>query len=236
MAVWELGVSQPWYQRALALLAAASPDDEKSDRLAQLSIGQRDACLLTLRERIFGPHLAGVAPCPACGELLEFGINASEIRVAPALGTAATINLAHAIYDVRFRLPNSLDLTSLDPKADNQLNRQRLLARCVLGARRAGAEITADDLPPEVVTAVAERMSEADPQAEVQIALTCPKCTHCWQAPLDILSFFWSEINAWAIRLLHEVHILASAYGWHEADILSMSAARRQAYMELVHQ
>jgi hypothetical protein len=236
MTVWELGVSQPWGQRALALLAVACADDEQPDQLAQLSIGQRDACLLTLRERIFGPQLAGVAPCPACGELLEFGINAAEIRVAPALETAGTIDLSHADYEVRFRLPNSLDLMTLDSNADNQTNRQRLLTRCVLVARCASAEITADKLPPEVVAAVAERMAQADPQADVQIALTCPRCAHRWQVPLDILSFFWSEINAWAIRLLHDVHVLASAYGWREADILSISPTRRQAYMQLVHQ
>ncbi|MCX6922909.1 MAG: phage baseplate protein [Verrucomicrobia bacterium] len=234
MTVWELGASQPWNQRALALLAVACADDQQPDQLAQLSIGQRDACLLTLRERMFGPQLAGVAPCPACGELLEFGIKAAEVRVAPALEPVGTMNLAHADYEVSFRLPNSLDMTSLDPKADNQTNRRCLLTRCVLVARCAGAEITADELPPEIVAAVAERMAEADPQADVQIALACPKCAHSWQVPLDILSFFWSEINAWAVRLLHDVHVLASAYGWREADILSMNPKRRQAYMELV--
>jgi len=50
----------------------------------------------------------------------------------------------------------------------------------------------------------------------------------------DIVSFFWSEICVQAKRLLREVHILARAYGWREADILSMSAARRQLYLEMV--
>ncbi|HXI70008.1 MAG TPA: phage baseplate protein [Verrucomicrobiae bacterium] len=234
MMVWELGASQPWDQRALALLAVACAGDEKPEQLAQLSIGQRDACLLTLRERMFGPQLAAVAPCPVCDELLEFGIKAAEIRATPAVEPTETMDLSHTDYEVRFRLPNSLDMTSLDPKADNQKNRQCLLTRCVLFARRAGAEITSAELPPEVVAAVAERMAKADPQADLQLALACPKCAHRWQVPLDILSFFWSEINAWAIRLLHDVHVLASAYGWREADILSMSPKRRQAYMELV--
>ena len=44
--------------------------------------------------------------------------------------------------------------------------------------------------------------------------LTCPQCSHHWHAPLDIVSFVWSEIHAWAVRLLHDVHALALAYGW----------------------
>jgi hypothetical protein len=34
--------------------------------------------------------------------------------------------------------------------------------------------------------------------------------------------------------LLTEVHRLAQAYGWREAEILALSEARRHAYLELV--
>ena len=77
-------------------------------------------------------------------------------------------------------------------------------------------------------------MAEADPQADIQLALSCPACGHQWLSTFDIVSFFWSEINAWAYRILREVHILASAYGWREADILAMSPYRRQLYLEMV--
>jgi len=46
--------------------------------------------------------------------------------------------------------------------------------------------------------------------------------------------FLWTEITSQARRLLHEVHLLATTYGWHEADILAMSAIRRQYYLEMV--
>jgi hypothetical protein len=105
-----------------------------------------------------------------------------------------------------------------------------------MSARRDGAEIAVEDLPPEVVAAVSERMAEADPQADVQLALACPQCEHHWHTPLDIVSFFWSEINALALRLLNDIHTLASAYGWKEADIVAMAPTRRQAYLELIHQ
>jgi hypothetical protein len=34
--------------------------------------------------------------------------------------------------------------------------------------------------------------------------------------------------------MVREVHRMASAYGWREADILAMSAFRRQRYLELI--
>jgi hypothetical protein len=236
MTVWEFGMARSTAERALALLAVACTDDASSDQLAQLTVGECDQQLLTLRERTFGPQLAAVSSCPACGGALQFGINGADIGVPPASDPIETIVLEHAGYELRFRLPNSLDIMRLDPNAENQTNRQQLLRQCVLTARRAGANVSADELPPDVVAAISDRMAQADPQADVQLALACPRCEHRWNSPLDIASFFWSEINAWAMRLLNDVHVLASAYGWRETDILSMSSTRRQAYLELVCQ
>jgi hypothetical protein len=233
LTVWEHGVNQRPSRRALALLAVACADEAAPDQLARLSIGQRDGRLLEMRERTFGPRLAAISACPACNEVLEFAINAADIRIGPA-PEPETIGLAYAGYDLRFRLPNTLDLTTVDPSADRQTSRQHLLRRCVTSAQRAGVEIPADDLPPEVVAAVSERMAETDPQADVELDLACPQCEHRWQSPFDIVSFFWSEINALALRLLNDVHALASAYGWSEAAILALAPARRQTYLDLI--
>ena len=48
---------------------------------------------------------------------------------------------------------------------------------------------------------------------------------------LDIGSFVWAEIESRARRVLGEVHALASAYGWSEAETLSLSAVRRASYL-----
>jgi hypothetical protein len=78
-------------------------------------------------------------------------------------------------------------------------------------------------------------MAEADPQAEVRIALSCPGCSNQWSSVFDIVAFLWGEIEDWAQRLLLEVHALASAYGWSERDIVAMGPRRRRFYLEMVH-
>jgi hypothetical protein len=107
---------------------------------------------------------------------------------------------------------------------------------CVLSARRDDKEIPVCDLPSDVVAVIAQRMSEADPYADIQLNATCPQCRHQWPAFLDIPSFVWREIEMLAQRLLREVHLLASAYGWSERDILSLSPSRRQCYLSLIPQ
>ncbi len=50
---------------------------------------------------------------------------------------------------------------------------------------------------------------------------------------LDIGRFLWREVSVAARRMLAEVHLLASAYGWAERDILALCPVRRAAYLEL---
>ena len=235
---WERALTQAPAQRALTLLIAAYPETPL-ETLAKLSIGQRDALLLTLREGLFGAQLLSLATCPSCGDLLELAFAVADIRATPPAKFEETFSVHLADYEVQFRLPNSLDLLACVPEKaialhDPAAAQRVLLERCLLAAHHQGENQLLDQLPGEVVAAIVTHMAEADPQADVQLDLSCPACGHHWQAIFDILAFLWSEIHAWALRTLREVHILASAYSWQEADILMMSPYRRRLYLELV--
>jgi hypothetical protein len=241
LTVWENALSQPPWQRAIALLAAVLPNLSE-DMLARLPLGQRDAYLLSLRESLFGPKLTSLATCPACAERLELTFNLDDIRAGrlpdpnamPDPAAQEQLWLSMDGYTVNLRLPNSLDLVEIAGMHNPEAAHARLLERCLLSIQEKGSARTAADLPPEVVQGIAGRMAEADPQGDIQILLTCPRCSHHWQAAFDPITFLWAEINAWAQRMLREVHLLAGAYGWREADILALSPLRRQAYLQLV--
>ena len=199
-----------------------------------LSIGQRDTLLLMLREWLFGPRLENMTNCPACGEKLELSFDVADIRAETAEGLNSWLSLEIEGYEVLFRLPDSNDLAALTIGAEREKGRGILLKRCLTEVRLNGVELSAETLPTEIIDAVTKRMSEADPQADVKLSLDCPSCGHTWLATFDILSFLWSEIETWAQRMLHEIHILARSYGWREADILAMSAFRRRCYLEML--
>jgi hypothetical protein len=269
-----VGLQQHPVDRALTILALALPKAPRDELLA-LSVGQRDAHLLAVRERTFGAQLDGFAECSACQERLEFVFDVADIRAMPQIedgtggatkdvteiedGTEGAINRAPTDllpdyfvgeqnqaptnqvyevtiegYDLRFCLPNSLDLAQVVRCGDVTAARNLLVQRCVLQASRDDGAVAVAALPETVLTTLAESMDQYDPQAEVQLNLSCPACGESWSVLFDIVSFFWTEICVQAKRLLREVHTLARAYGWREADILSMSAARRQSYLEMV--
>jgi len=233
--IWELGQTQNPVQRGLLLLSACWPEKRPED-LARLPIGERDAKLLCLREELFGPNLSGLARCPHCSQCIETSFKINEIRAIPATSAAEDprmILLRRDGYELDLRLPNSKDLMAISG-IDHTRAMQALIESCIAKATHEGIEISAEALPENVLEAVAHKMVEEDPQAHVDLDLTCPECGHRWQVPFDILSFLWTELDAWAYRTIQDVHSLASAYGWSEAEILAMSSQKREAYLELV--
>jgi hypothetical protein len=232
LAVWERCATRTPAEHALELLALASPDAPVAG-LESLTAGERDGRLLDVRERAFGSVLFGAASCGLCHELVEFSVRTENVRVEPRSRAEETLTLSCDGYDLRFRLPTGADVKAISRERDPASARRRLIDRCVLSARSDGAEVTAEALPEPVTEALAARMAEADPQADVELVLSCPACGHAWNASFDVASFLWSELDAWTRRTLHDVHVLASAYGWSEPEILALGP-RRQLYLELV--
>jgi len=232
--LWERGLMNHPLQRAIDLLAIAHPE-LPPEQLKELPIGRRDEYLLEIREVLFGSRLDCLTTCPTCSERLEIEFDIAQLRTAPSISDPTKIHaLVEADCEVEFRLPTTADLLGIASLADATLARRALFERCVQKARRNGVPIPATDVPDEVVLVTAARMAEIDPQADIQIALTCLACSQQWSAAFDIASYLWIEINAWAIRILREVHLLASTYGWRESDILALSSMRRQLYLEMI--
>ena len=228
LTAWEQGIAQHPLQRAVALLALAWPE-RTTDEWSKVSIGERDRGLLRLREELFGSRFEAIASCPECGERLELTFSTQDLLAQRT--SSEPLKLTSGGYEVDYRVPTTDDLLAV--AGDPGQARELLMERCV-EARNDGVAISASALPDEVVRLLGQKMADADPQAEVQILLNCPACSHRWPTVFDILSYLWGEVEDWAQRLLQDMHALASAYGWSERDILSMSATRRRLYLELV--
>ncbi|MEL7067758.1 MAG: phage baseplate protein [Cyanobacteria bacterium J06581_3] len=249
--IWEWGQGRSLIQQALMILSVAYPD-LPPHTLAQLPIGQRDAQLLNLRSRTFGPQIQSVAHCPNCAETLEYSLTVQDITLTPvkALDNHSVTEPAfHSwkkeSYDVRFRLPTSNDLLAIKNLSVTEASAV-LLAKCIdtiespsetsenKESNPGGKSLTPAQLPGPIAKALIDHIGQQDPQAEIELALSCPSCQHQWHQLFDIVAYFWQEIATAAQRLLSEVHTLAAAYSWSEADILALSPRRRQAYLKTI--
>ena len=230
LTVWERGRTQSPLQRTLLILAAAAPTMSWDD-LAALPLGQRDRWMLDVREWTFGSQMNSVARCPHCGERLQLTFSTADLRT-PSPPVAADLVLHVGDYTLQLRLPTSADVLAVIGYGATA--RRLLVQRCILGTQCNGDVVTLDEVPPDIETAIVQRLADADPQADVQLQLHCPACPGCWLAAFDIGAFFWHELETWAARIIGEVHTLAATYGWSEAEILALSPWRRQLYLERI--
>jgi hypothetical protein len=222
LVLWERGARLHPLDRSLLALSAALP--AAAEDFADWSLGRRNRALFELHAACFGTMLQGWSECPACGEKAEFEL---EDRQLLAASTAAQPGTTVTIRGGSFRLPTSRDLAEMladDPDAAAR----SLLERCRVGD--AGPEEWSN----AALSEAGDALAAADPLAEVQLALDCPACGDQWNDVLDIGCFVWAEVESRARRLLWEVHTLASAYGWSEAESLGLSALRRGAYLAMV--
>jgi hypothetical protein len=236
LEVWEYSLNQTLLQKTLHLLSLACPDID-SDSIAKLSIGERDSRLLLFREWMFGSRLSNVADCPRCSERSEWEINIGDIRLQSSHNQISSKEFTFEVDDfrIRFRLPNSVDISEVIVNSAEETDPLTLLSRCILEAHCKDKAFSVDNLPDHVLKALNHRMEEEDPQADIKMTLTCPYCSHKWDAQFDIASYLWTEIDNWAERTLLSIHKLAKAYGWSEQNILNISPVRRQFYLRLAN-
>jgi hypothetical protein len=232
LKLWEAGLAQPTWDWTSALIRECFPNDD-AETVAALTIGERDARLLEIRETLFGHTLNGCSACPSCGARVEMDLVTDDIRGA-SVGVSKEGLFQTDGCRVHFRVPTTSDLQEVGASRSVEQMRDALLRRCVLSVERAGATAELSELPNETVTAVIERMSECDPQADVHFQLRCPECHHSWSEAFDITSYLWTELDHWSQRTLQDVHRLATAYGWRESDVLAVSPQRRARYLEMI--
>jgi len=206
-------------RRAAVLLSATHPE-RSSTEWAACPLGERDHALLRLRETLFGETLETVARCRSCGEPME-----AQFRTADLTDRFASPGMLEREVNgsrIRFRVPTEADVVAAIASRDP---RRSLIERCVESAG------TLDDT---AVSAVIQAMAAEDPQADIQIQVSCPACATENNLAFDIVSYLWSDLTDWARRIMAEVHTLASAYGWSETDILAMTAFRRRLYLQML--
>jgi len=222
LVAWERGRTRHPIDRALLLRALAAPDAEP-DALADEPLGLRNAALLRLRLATFGSSLRAYLDCPGCGARLEFELDATTLLATPAGGAAPV-----EVKGLAFRPPTSRDLAAILDEELPERAALRLLRRCLIDTN----ERTDDAVLEPLLDRVEAALEQADPWADVTLDFRCETCGHAWAAPFDITGFLWEEIDAYAGRLLDEVHLLARAHGWSEGAILGLSESRRAAYLK----
>jgi hypothetical protein len=227
LALWERGRALHPLDQGLLAVHTAFPEC-RSESIPDWPLGQRNRALAELHCASFGRWLRGWTACEQCTERLEFQVDGYALIASGAERVRGPVAYAGS----EFRLPTSRDLAAIAEESDPSAAALGLLRQCLVASN--SSEAPDGGWSEAELDAIGERMAAVDPLAEILLHFDCPVCGCAFDESLDLTAFLWAEMEGRAKRLLLDVHELASAYGWSEGEILSLSAARRNAYLEMV--
>jgi hypothetical protein len=218
---WPLPATGSAHERLMGLVVELD-----GPAAARVALGTHHRHLLALHRDLVGTPLEAVVTCRVCGVDCEFPVPAEAVLdlPAPLPGTVVTVDVEGAPES--FRLPTVEDLDATRGLAYDQA------VRCLAGRTHVGDG--SPSLGSEEVARLAAAWEGADPAGDVTVDLDCVGCGARLTASVDPAAFVARDLDRLLERLVHEVHALASAYGWTEDAILALPSSRRRRYLELV--
>lgn len=197
-------------------------------RASELTISDRDRLLIALYRHYYGEPIEGSAACRACGKTFDLAFDLAELigtfeRRERSLATGPDPEGAYTMRDGRrFRLPNAEDQRSI-LGLETEEAMTKLLQRCVLEG-----DVAADREQLEAA------MAEAGPMLDLELEAECPDCGTHQKVHFDICSHLLGALASERPWLTHEVHAIATTYGWSLDEILGLSREDRRAYARLI--
>jgi hypothetical protein len=207
--------SVPALARELLTAVAGAVDD--------LPVGDGEALLLEIRRAALGETISATVTCPAeeCQGVVDISFAIGDYlahhrprRVPHVRGDAAPWLVERS--GIAFRLPTLRDQVDVSGAREGDRD---LLLRCL--------RAPADAATQRKVQTIMERMA---PTLSDYVGGACPMCGTRIEVYFDVEQFVLRELRDAASFLHEEIHLIASRYGWSEADIVALPRGRRTAY------
>jgi hypothetical protein len=233
----DLPTGMPVHSRVVALLERITSfegaDAAAASVLKKLSLGDRASLLLTARKLMIGDTLSCATGCQSCGKAMSLDISADAIIQEEPAEPRMDYELEASGFSLRVRPLTAEDQDALVTKkiSGPDALAQELARACIVRSESTLPET----LPESLLEAISLRLEEIDPLSDINLNLLCPECGYPFQASLPVEEFVLGELGMRGDQLEREVHWLAFHYHWSEGEILSLPAAKRKRYVELVN-
>jgi hypothetical protein len=216
---------------SLVTALLASCGDPRDDRYWwSQAVGRRTAALLRLVATTDAvEHLSLQAHCqvPECKEWFEFELPLALVIDQVPENAPVQVSLGNN-RPVSLRCPSGQDL--------REWRKQRLASRqdavtAMLESLVVDGQATLEDEP-----ALAEALSAMDPLVAFMVSCACPSCAFPNKVRVNLEDIALTRLKQRQRALLHEIHKLASRYGWTEAEILAIPPRRRSCYLAMIEE
>ena len=191
-------------------------------------VGARTAALLrlvALTEQRDDMSLSARCVAPKCGESFEFDLPLCDLPGGAADAEPLRVQL-DAGRVLTMRRPTGQDLRRWrDAHPQSRAEAVRLMLDSL---------VLDGDVGPDDQAAVSTSIAGMDPLVDFTVSCRCPACGTAGEVAVDLESLALASLVRRQRALLQEVHCFASHYGWTEAEVLAVPAARRARYVALI--
>ena len=203
--------------------------------VAALSVGDRQFLMGRLAVGLGLGESWLTAVCGRCGERFDFSVDYRDLPVKEAGEGYPLAEVETSVGPCSFRVPTGADQEILAGLDDSEAFRS-LLGRCLVaptGPEGDGSSRgeKADGFTPDDAARIETALEAVAPEVAVSVQAACPACGTPHGIDVDPYRVLSHQT---AGGLLQEIHILASAYHWSEAEILALPLKRRRSYLDLI--
>lgn len=165
------------------------------------------------------------ATCPACDTAFDVPAALTDAPRKPAGDGFPVVLVETSLGQRRFEAPNGRHEEQLAQAADDPV--RTLIGACGLSptATEDARAFTEADL-----VRIEDALDRASPEVADRVSTSCPSCSSVTEVRLDPLAFAFPK----ARQILMEVHTIAKAYHWSEAEVLALPSSRRRAYCGMI--
>ena len=215
---------------AILRCCVESPDE----RLDAATLDRRVRALLQIVRETQGDRLIWKARCANedCEHEMELELSVSQLLRMPAPAECFSWS-AEPGCELELRLPTGRDQIEWRESAANaNVEGVDLRMASSLVSRVNGQQPASDwTLPQEWLTALDAAFREHDMLTAMELQVSCPWCGKESALQPDVEALALSRLAAEQKRVLEEIHQLAAAYHWTEAEVLALPRLRRSFYI-----
>ena len=161
--------------------------------------------------------------CGSCSAQFDVPVDMSGLPIKTAQKNYPSVERSFGNTSYVFRVPRLADLKTLDDSLSTEQATKNLIKSCQ-------TEGPIREFTKKECAEISEAIENVSPEIPLSLQSACPDCAEINDIPFDIaahlISFFKNPFE--------DVHEIASAYHWTEAQILALSRPRREAYLSLI--
>lgn len=203
--------------------------------ISGFSASDRDRLAAALYRDIYGDRIDATLRCRACESNfdIDFQLESLQKFLYQEQAEANSDGVYQTPQGYVFRLPTSDDEIEISGIPQSEAY-AKLLEKILIDPTYQSLLAEPAIYRREVIGAVDDSLTRIAPIIDLEVAARCPECAIDQAVHFNLQCFFLERLLLDHRWLMHEIHMIANAYGWSLDSILTLDRKDRKELTNLI--